>query len=268
MPGLVLTEEQIAHFDREGYLVLRVHEHGLIDPATIKQWNGKWMPYDEITESGERQLMRTENFVDFHEGFSSLLHGPCLNNILKQVTRDDMLLFKDKINYKLPGGNGFRAHLDAPAYDHIGEIEHTTANLAVDAATMANGCVEVVPGSHRMQVDVAERGRISDDWVAAHTWIPVELDSGDLLVFGSHLAHKSAPNRTETPRASVYATFHTKTDGEDLRARYYADRRKNFPPDHERIPGKDYRAGVKRYAFAAPFTKVEGATAVGHLPVA
>lgn len=25
----------------------------------------------------------------------------------------------------------------------------------------------------------------------------------------------------------------------------------------ERIPGKDYGAGVKRYAFAAPFTKIE-----------
>jgi 2-aminoethylphosphonate dioxygenase len=25
----------------------------------------------------------------------------------------------------------------------------------------------------------------------------------------------------------------------------------------ERIPGKDYGAGVKRYAFAAPFTKID-----------
>ena len=25
----------------------------------------------------------------------------------------------------------------------------------------------------------------------------------------------------------------------------------------ERIPGKDYGAGVKRYAFAAPFTKIK-----------
>jgi 2-aminoethylphosphonate dioxygenase len=59
-----------------------------------------------------------------------------------------MLLFKDKINYKLPSGNGFAAHLDAPAYDHIGKIEHLTANFAVDKATIENGCIEVVPGSH------------------------------------------------------------------------------------------------------------------------
>lgn len=289
MAGLILTDEQIAHFDNDGFLVLRSSEHDLIDPEVLQRWtaevrnlprdHGKWMPYDEITASGERQLMRTENFVDYHQGFSSLLHGAGLTGILKQVTRDDMLLFKDKINYKLAGGNGFGAHLDAPAYDHIGEIEHTTANLAVDPATIENGCVEVVRGSHRMNVNLAEGGRISKEWEDAQEWIPVVLDSGDLLIFGSHLAHRSASNKTNKSRASIYATYHTRTDGTDLRERYYVDRRENFPPDHgkstrpnlddnivltqsiERIPGKDYGAGVKRYAFAAPFTRVEEVTA-------
>lgn len=242
MAAITLTQEQISHFDREGYLVLRAREHKLVDPATLQSWtsevrdlpreSGKWMPYDEVTASGERQLMRTENFVDYHQGFSELLQGERLRNILKQLTRDDMLLFKDKINYKLSGGNGFQAHLDAPAYDHIGEIEHTTANLAVDPATIANGCVEVVPRSHQMSVELAEGGRISEKWEAERQWIPVELASGDLLIFGSHLAHRSATNKTSKPRASVYATYHMVSDGQDLRSRYYDDRRENFPPDH------------------------------------
>ncbi|KAK3672052.1 hypothetical protein LTR78_008022 [Recurvomyces mirabilis] len=272
MAPLQLTAEQIQHFDDQGFLILRLHEHQLVDPVVLQRWtkevrdlpreHGKWMPYDEITPSGERQLMRTENFADFHQGFSELLNGNNLKSILQQVTRDNMLLFKDKINYKLAGGNGFGAHLDAPAYDHIGEIEHTTANLAVDPATIANGCVEVVPGSHKMNVELAEGGRISDQWVAEHDWMPVELDSGDLLIFGSHLAHKSASNKSNKSRSSVYATYHNVSDGTDLRDRYYIDRRENFPPDHERIKGKDYEAGVKRYAFAAPFTSIEEKTPV------
>jgi len=266
MAPVTLTQEQIAHFDQQGFLILRVDEHKLVEPKEVQLWtsevrnlpreNGKWMPYDEVTASGDRQLMRTENFADYHPGFSQLLHGDGLRSILKQVTRDDMLLFKDKINYKLAGGNGFQAHLDAPAYDHIGEIEHTTANLAVDPATIANGCVEVVPGSHKMKVELAEGGRISAKWEAEHQWVPVELAPGDLLIFGSHLAHRSAANHTSNPRSSIYATYHNVSDGTDLRSRYYLDRRQNFPPDHERIPGKDYDAGVKRYAFAAPFTKI------------
>ncbi|EMC93346.1 hypothetical protein BAUCODRAFT_150689 [Baudoinia panamericana UAMH 10762] len=266
MAAIQLSQEQVQHFDCEGYLVLSAYEHGLVDPSSLQQWtdevrnlpreHGKWMPYDEITPSGQRQLMRTENFADYHDGFSNLLHGESLRQILKQLTRDDMLLFKDKINYKQAGGNGFQAHLDAPAYDHIGQIEHTTANVAVDAATLANGCVEVVPGSHKMKVELADGGRISDRWEQEQRWLPVELQPGDLLIFGSHLAHRSGPNNTAKPRASVYATYHMVSDGTDLRKRYYIDRRENFPPDHERVPGKDYGAGVKRYAFAAPFTKV------------
>lgn len=247
MAPLQLTTEQIKHFDRQGFLILRLNQHELVDPATLQQWttevrnlpreNGKWMPYDEMTASGERQIMRTENFADFHQGFADLLHGDDLASVLKQVTRDDMLLFKDKINYKLPGGNGFQAHLDAPAYDHIGQIEHTTANIAVDAATIANGCVEVVPGSHKMDVELAEGGSITAEWEAGHEWIPVELASGDLLIFGSHLAHRSGPNKTSKPRSSVYATYHMVSDGSDLRSKYYVDRRENFPPDHGKYGG-------------------------------
>ena len=145
-----------------------------------------------------------------------------------------MLLFKDKINYKLPHGNGFAPHLDAPAYDHIGKIEHVTANIAVDPATAANGCLEVVPGSHRMDVDLAHGGRISDEWVEAHEseWVKVPMDVGDILVFGSHLAHRSGPNRTDRARAMVYATYAGKSDGVDLREKYYQHRRVAFPPDH------------------------------------
>lgn len=245
MSGLTLTAAQIEHFDTEGFLILRAKEHNLVEPTVLQRWatevrsypreQGKWMPYDEITSTGERQIMRTENFADYHDGFGSLLHGSELASILGQVTKDDMLLFKDKINYKLAGGNGFGAHLDAPAYDHIGQIEHTTANLAVDAATIANGCVEVVPGSHRMNVELAEGGRISDAWEARQQWIPVELAPGDLLIFGSHLAHRSGPNKTGASRASVYATYAMAKDGLDLRQKYYADRRENFPPDHGRL---------------------------------
>jgi hypothetical protein len=242
MAKLQLSKRQLDHFDQKGFLVLRADEHHLIDPTTLKQWanevqalpreKGKWMPYDEITSTGERMLMRTEHFVDFRSGFSSLLNGNALTGILAQLTRDDMLLFKEKINYKMPGGSGFAAHLDALAYDHMGEIEHTTANLAVDAATLANGCVEVVPGSHKMEVELSRGGSISEAWEAKNERIPVELAPGDLLMFGSHLAHRSGPNKTDTQRASVYATYHMASDDKDSRSRYYADRRENFPPDH------------------------------------
>uniref|UniRef100_A0A8H7K332 Uncharacterized protein n=1 Tax=Bionectria ochroleuca TaxID=29856 RepID=A0A8H7K332_BIOOC len=257
------TPQQVNFFREQGYLVLRADEHKLVTPEELKIWTeeiaawprapGKWMPYDETTASGERQLMRTENFTDYHNGFKKLLLGDSLRGVLAEVTGDEMLLFKDKINYKLPNGNGFVAHIDGPAYDHIGRIEHTTANLAVDAATVENGCLEVVPGSHKMDIELSLGSRIADRWVESHEWVQVPLNPGDLLIFGSHMAHRSSPNKSPFRRASLYATYYCRKDGEDLRQRYYADRRINFPLT-TRDPEKDYSAGFKVYASAAPFT--------------
>jgi 2-aminoethylphosphonate dioxygenase len=75
-------------------------------------------------------------------------------------------------------GNEFAAHLDAPAYNHIGEIEHVTANFAVDSATVENGCLEVVPGSHRMNASFLKGGQIHPDWEATHDWVSVPLEPG------------------------------------------------------------------------------------------
>ncbi|KAJ5646486.1 hypothetical protein N7490_002858 [Penicillium lividum] len=260
-----LTADQVAFYHKNGYLLLRLNEHQLVDPTALKQWTeeikawprekGKWMPYDEINMNGERQLMRTERFIDFHPQYKELVCGEKLGEILKAVSGDEMLLFKDKINYKQPFGNGFQAHLDAPAYDHIGRIEHVTANIAIDAATLENGCLEVVPGSHKMDVEFEDSGRIKHSWEAAREWITLPLDPGDMIIFGSHLAHRSAENKTQKSRSSLYATFHSKSDGLDLREKYYKHRMENFPPEHEREKGKDYSAGYRTYGFAAPFTR-------------
>jgi len=53
-----------------------------------------------------------------------------------------------------------------------------TANLAIDTATPENGCLEVVPKSHKMDATFLTGGQISADWEAAHEWLPVPLQPG------------------------------------------------------------------------------------------
>jgi ectoine hydroxylase-related dioxygenase (phytanoyl-CoA dioxygenase family) len=262
--GYKLSETQVEQYHRDGYLFLPATEHGLIDPVKVKEWaeevrgwpreKGKWMPYDEVNSQGQKQLMRTEYFVDYHDQLKALLYGEPLSSIMAQLNGgNQMLLFKDKINYKGPNGNGFQAHTDAPAYNHIGKIQHVTANICVDTATSENGYLEVVKRSHNMEIEFINGGRIHPNWEAAHEWTPVPMTPGDILFFGSYLAHRSGPNTSTVSRSMIYATYHSVTDGADLRKRYYEDRRETFPPDHERKPGHNYELGWKRYGFAAPF---------------
>lgn len=93
-----LTQDQINQFHEDGFLVVTADEHKLVDPQILKQWAeevrawpkafGKWMPYEEVTPSGKRQLMRTEKFVDYHDGFYQLLCGDALRNTLAQLSDD------------------------------------------------------------------------------------------------------------------------------------------------------------------------------------
>ncbi|KAF8829744.1 hypothetical protein HHX47_DHR2000332 [Lentinula edodes] len=54
--------------------------------------------------------------------------------------------------------------------------------------------------------------------------IPVPLESGQFLVFGSYLAHRSAPNKSDKGRAAIYATYNAISNGGDRREAYYEDR--------------------------------------------
>ncbi|KAI0468404.1 hypothetical protein F4859DRAFT_524348 [Xylaria cf. heliscus] len=262
-----LSADQVAFFEREGYLTLRAEEHGLADPSDLARWTdevfqwplekGKWMPYDEINTKGERQIMRTEKITDYHAPLAKLLCGDAAFSIIKQLTGKDALLFKDKINYKLPAGSGFVAHIDAPSYTHMGSTDFAEIMVAVEPQTLENGCMEVVPGSHKRQVSLASGGRVDGSWESSNSFTPLLLNPGDMLIFGSVLVHRSGPNLTGKRRAAVFGTYHFQLDQPDLRERYYAHRRTYFPPDHEREKNEGYQEGWTMFAYSSPFTRPE-----------
>ena len=58
-------------------------------------------------------------------------------------------------------------------------IKHLTILLAVDQSNMSNGGLEVVEGSHVMDVPVDRLDNcIEKNWVMSQTWVPVELEAG------------------------------------------------------------------------------------------
>lgn len=65
-----------------------------------------WMPYAEINADGRLVLSRTENFATSHGELNELLRGEKLLGVLRELSGEDMVLFKEKINYKLAGSGG------------------------------------------------------------------------------------------------------------------------------------------------------------------
>ncbi|KIW76255.1 hypothetical protein Z517_11001 [Fonsecaea pedrosoi CBS 271.37] len=263
---MLLSEEQVQSFRRNGYLVLG-NVLSEVETGELQRWaqevhdwttdaNSPWMPYEEINARGERVLCRTENYADSHAGLNSLLRGQKLLDLLKQLSGEEMLLFKEKINYKLAGSGGFAPHVDATAYTHIKDIKHLAILLAVDPLNMSNGGLEVVEGSHEMDVPIGPDHCIELGWVKQQEWTPVELKAGQVLVFGSYLAHRSGANHSNQDRKALYATYNCAREG-DLHDEYYAHRKATWPPAQLRKQGEEYKEGALRYGYGSPMLSID-----------
>ena len=83
-----------------------------------------------------------------------------------------------------------------------------------------------------------------------------DFKTGELLIFGSSLAHRSSPNSSTEDRRAVYATYNPKSEG-DLHDAYYEKRAKLYPATHKRDPGVDYSGGAQNYAYGTPMRSIE-----------
>lgn len=246
---------------RNGYALLPAY----FDPPAVERiraWTtelaewpetpGQWMKYFEAGVSEPRQLCRVENFIDYHAGIASTILDEKLFDLLGQLMGEPARLFKEKINYKLPGGSGFAPHQDAPAFTTFGQRYHITMMVAVDPSTPENGCLEVVDEHHeRGLLPEEDDGTLSRAWCETVSWKPVVMQPGDVLLFDSYVPHRSGPNRTQQPRRAWYVTYNRASEG-DRRLEYYAHKRRHFPPECERAGWTPDPEEMRRYNLANP----------------
>jgi hypothetical protein len=196
---------------------------------------GRWMKYFEPGET--RLLCRVENFLPYHDGLRALLSRFDLARCLEELLGEPPRLFKEKLNFKLPGGAGFAPHQDAPAFTSFSQTYHVTLMLGADATTPENGCLEIVDGFDRTEtLPQAEDGTLREDVVAKLDWHALPTEPGDVVLFDSYVPHRSGPNRSSAPRRALYVTYNRASEG-DRRDEYFALKRKAFPPECERVPG-------------------------------
>lgn len=251
------------HWEENGWLWLR----GFLDAGQVRDvatWTdelaswpeipGRWMRYYERRSDREgKMLARIENFVPYHDGLAGLLLGERMTSLLAELCGEPVVLFKDKINFKLPGGKGFAPHQDAPAYVDFGVEHHLTLMVPVDAFTPDNGTLEIARrGCERVMLPQNPDGTLKADVMQRYELESLLATPADIIVFDAWVPHQSGPNRTTGPRRSYYLTFNPAAAG-DHRADYYARKRELFPPEYERKAGVDYAAIGKQFNLGNPF---------------
>jgi len=248
------SQEKLESFERDGYVIVQgmysqeeVNEiSDWIDELTGREpVVGKQMAYfeDSLTEEDTRVLSRIEKFVEFAPELQSVVYDKKMVGRAAELLGEAPLLFKEKINFKMPGGGGFEPHQDIqPGWDDYAPY-YISILLTVDPSTLENGCIELAAGHHK-------NGMIGEKWkpLEADQLAEIEFSSfptnpGDVVFFDCFVPHQSAPNLTNRRRRNIYLTFNRESDG-DHRDHYFADKRNSYPPDFEREPGKEYKFRV------------------------
>lgn len=103
-------------------------------------------------------------------------------------------------------------HQDGHPWRERGIVDAVTLWVAIDPATVENGCLRVIPGSHRMDtqplrprpdVESVFGAEIDPALVDEPAAVDVVLDPGDVSVHHPNLVHGSGPNATERQRRAL-----------------------------------------------------------------
>jgi ectoine hydroxylase-related dioxygenase (phytanoyl-CoA dioxygenase family) len=172
----------------------------------------KWEPAHPDVMQG------VEPFAHISAPLDTWARDPRLWNPSKDVIgQDDICLFTEKLTMKRARtGGSIVLHQDYPYWRPMTKVAHKvmTALIYLDDATIANGCLEVAPGSHRdgMVVERIARegfGANEMDPAAYDTaaLVPVEAEAGTVVFFGGFLVHRSLPNATDRDRRALLYSY-------------------------------------------------------------
>ncbi|MFJ8106147.1 phytanoyl-CoA dioxygenase family protein [Streptomyces sp. NPDC096132] len=200
----------LRQYERDGFTVVRgLFGYDEVDRLREEfaelQAAGRPVPGHFAPRPGDDPLDRYPRVMHPHE-ISALarrvLLDARLREVLEELLGEEVLAAQSMFYFKPPGARGQALHQDN-FYLRVEPGTCVAAWLACDVIDRANGGLEVVPGTHRMELFCPEEAdaevSFAREYVpppAGLTPVPVDMAPGDVLFFNGSLVHGSRPNRT------------------------------------------------------------------------
>ncbi len=145
--------------------------------------------------------------------FFDLACDPEIVELVSGVIGDDVVLWGCHVFCK-PAGEGYETpwHQDGH-YWPIRPLANCTVWVALEESTVENGCLRVIPGSHRERLlhphlhedrtDLTLNQRMADDRFDAADAVDIELQAGQMSLHDVYMIHGAAANRSTKRRTGV-----------------------------------------------------------------
>ena len=205
--------------------------------------------YERIKK--KKILRRIENISNYNKDAKNIIYGKNIKKLLKKLTIGNYKLFKDKLNFKYPGGEGFKPHIaghflwkDKNNRIRKGWKEYSNdfINIVIplEKVTKKNGCLELSSLKNTKRIGSSFNKIISKiikytpelkkDFLTKFKFVPIEMNVGDILVFNWKCAHKSEKNLSSRSRMIFYCTFYKSNNNKNIRTKYYLDKKESLNP--------------------------------------
>ncbi|MEZ0327168.1 MAG: phytanoyl-CoA dioxygenase family protein [Fimbriimonas sp.] len=256
---MALTDAQWAQYQRDGYLILgkvlsdqdlkglqdridaiMLGEADIDYSKVLMQLDSATGKYEDAPEQSMghkgrslayRKIQNLEHDRTFREYIEDDLYRELCAKVYGPET--PIACFRAMFMNK-PAHQGTLLPWHQDAWVYLDRQPEITVWTALDPATKANGCVQVIPGSHLLGRINKEHhsGFLTDEQVEKYCKEEdsayVELEAGEAVVFHNWLMHRSDVNRTDNSRRGFSVCY--------MDARTVASNRETFTPLFDRVP--------------------------------
>ena len=220
------TKQQIADYHKDGYVIfkglLNLNEVDLLrEKAKTDNEMGKHA-YQRDDGTGAKIRLSLWN----HPGngiYGMIARSHKVVDSVEQLLEDEAYHYHSKMIMKeAKVGGAWAWHQDYGYWYENGVLfpDLCSVYVAVDAATIENGCLQVIKGSHKLgrinhvltgDQAGADLSRVEEIRKRLEL-IYVELERGDAVFFHSNLLHRSDRNNSENPRWAMICCYNAKSN--------------------------------------------------------
>jgi ectoine hydroxylase-related dioxygenase (phytanoyl-CoA dioxygenase family) len=155
----------------------------------------------------ELKIRKLQDYHQEHPVFQDLIRHPRVKGVVEALLGNEAIMFSDTAQSKPPFiGTEKPWHQDNAYFVYVPVTSIVTVWIALDDASVGNGCMHVIPRGHRMgalkhvhEVDC----QIARDRLDVSRAVPVELQAGGAMFFSGMLPHQSPPNRSPLRRRAL-----------------------------------------------------------------
>ena len=216
VPGVTtsLSGQQLEQYDRDG-IVFPVE---VFSADEVSFFRGALESV--ARRCGDAPLKRLDSLHLFFDWAYRLVTHDAILNAVEDLLGGDILIYGTLVFYKPPRDASYASWHQDSVYSGLHLTPSTSAWIALTESNAANGCMRVIPGSHRQglltHVNVHgdphllnRRGERVERAVNESEAVNVTLRPGELSLHHSNLIHGSNPNTSGEPRIGFIVRYVT-----------------------------------------------------------